>query len=176
MGAPLVYVNQVGATDEMLFDGGSFALDRAGKALGRLPFFKPAFGVVDDRPRLDRARLRARARTRAPTEIEILHRALVSGIREYFARTGFQPAIVGLSGGIDSAVVATLAAQALGSGERARRRDAEPVLLRAIASPTPRRWRGKLGIKLEVRPIKFVFSHALARVGRGQRGACARGA
>lgn len=156
---PLIYVNQVGATDEILFDGGSFALTSEGEMIGRLPQFKSSFGVLnlfEDGSEWESPAAEGRE-DEAPEEIEILARALVTGIREYFARTGFKTAVLGLSGGIDSAVVATLAVQGLGR---------ENVL--GVAMPSQYSsahslqdaeiLARNLGIRLEVRPIKFMYS------------------
>ena len=167
LGAPLLYVNQVGATDEVLFDGASFGVDRTGALRGRLPFFKPAFGIYDVAKGVWES---PEAREdNAPAEIEILHRGLVSGIREYFARSGFRTAILGLSGGIDSAVVGVLAAQALG-----------PENVLGVAMPSQYSSAGsltdaetlatRLGIRFEVKPIKFAFATMTRDLseGRGQ--------
>jgi NAD+ synthase (glutamine-hydrolysing) len=178
LGAPLVYVNQVGANDEVLFDGGSFACDSRGALIGRLPQFRTSFGVVDIDVGGERGPLKsgrwefpapAEREDEAPAEIEVLSRALVTGIRDYFERTGFKTAILGLSGGIDSAVVATLAARAIGarnvlglampsqhsSGHSLE--DAE-VLAR------------NLGINFEVRPIKFLYSQLVRELSEGRAG------
>ncbi len=156
---PLLYVNQVGATDEILFDGGSFALDAHGDCLGRLPVFKTSFGVIDflekkegwESPSPDNRE------DELPSDIEILSRGLITGIREYFTRTGFKQAVIGLSGGIDSAVVAVLAAHALG-----------PKNILGVAMPSQfssshsledaEILAKNLGLGFEVRPIKFSFS------------------
>jgi NAD+ synthase (glutamine-hydrolysing) len=160
LGVPLVYVNQVGATDEILFDGGSFALNSMGALVGRLPVFRTAFGVLDVRsdaswltPGLDGRE------DGEPSEMDWLCRGLVTGIREYFVRTGFKTAVIGLSGGIDSAVVAVLAAQALG-----------PERVLAVAMPSQyssghsmedaESLAKSLGIHFEARPIKFLFAAA----------------
>lgn len=160
LGAPLVYVNQMGATDEILFDGGSFALSSGGELIGRLPLFRTSFGVLEVDPRAGSGRFldspRDEREDDPPAEIEILLRALVTGIREYFHRTGFKSAILGLSGGIDSALVAALASRALG-----------PTNVLGVAMPS--RYSSShsledaeilarnLGIGFEVRPIKFLF-------------------
>jgi len=158
--APLVYVNQIGATDEILFDGGSFALDAGGNLLGRLPLFKNSFGIVSvlggESDGFESPKKEDRE-DESPEDIEVLTRGLVVGVREYFSRTGFKTAILGLSGGIDSAVVATLAVQALGQ---------KNVL--GVAMPSQyssghsledaEKLAQNLGIGFEVRPIKFLFS------------------
>ncbi len=102
-----IYVNQVGANDELIFDGGSFALNESGKVLGALPTFTESVQTID-------RHLTLPTDFESINEIESLHQALVLGIRDYFRKTGFDTAILGLSGGIDSAVVACLAAEALG--------------------------------------------------------------
>jgi NAD+ synthase (glutamine-hydrolysing) len=168
---PLIYVNQVGATDEILFDGASFALDAQGSLIGRLPFFKNAFGVIaiEKQSGTYEQPVPKEREDLPPSEIEILSRGLVVGIREYFKRTGFKKAILGLSGGIDSAVVGTLAVQALG---------AENVL--GVAMPSQyssghsmedaQILAQNLGIRLEVKPIKFLFSTALREIAENRGG------
>jgi NAD+ synthase (glutamine-hydrolysing) len=106
---PLVYVNHVGAQTELLFDGGSMALDQQGNILKTLGYFHEDFAVVD----FNAARAKKTANAFPPQEQRI-HDALVMGIRDYFLKLGFQKAILGLSGGIDSAVTLALAAEALG--------------------------------------------------------------
>lgn len=159
VGAPLVYVNQTGATDEILFDGAAFAMDRTGKTVGRLHAFKPAFGVLDTDKMIWASPAKGEREDDPPAEIEILKRALVTGIREYFGRTGFKKAVIGLSGGIDSAVVATLAADAIGAGN---------VL--GVGMPSQYSSSHSLGdaeqlaknlaMPFEVLPIKFLFATA----------------
>jgi predicted amidohydrolase len=99
VGVPLVYVNSFGATDEVLFDGASFALTREGQVLGRLVSFEGAHGLLDWNPgtaHLNWEEPGSLQREDSPVaEIEILRRALVCGIREYFKRTGFKDAILG---------------------------------------------------------------------------------
>jgi len=157
--APLVYLNQVGATDEILFDGASFALNADGSLIGRLPSFKTSFGLLemDGGEGLFESPDATSREDDSPSEIEVLERALVTGIREYFSRTGFKTAILGLSGGIDSAVVAALAVQALG-----------PKQVLGVAMPSQYSsshsledaeiLAKNLGIGFEVRPIKFQYS------------------
>ncbi len=109
---PLVYVNHVGAQTELLFDGGSLVLDDKGSPVHELRYFEEDFRVVD----MDH--LNANSPTLQPvqvSEIALIHDALVMGIRNYFGKLGFRQAIVGLSGGIDSAVTSVLAAEALGA-------------------------------------------------------------
>ncbi len=105
---PIVYVNQVGANDELIFDGCSMAFDAAGNLLAQGKDFQEDLVVFD---------LPGPARLDCPpprTGIASVHAALVLGLRDYAGKCGFKTAVLGLSGGIDSAVVAVLAAEALG--------------------------------------------------------------
>jgi NAD+ synthetase len=106
---PIVFVNQVGGNDELVFDGASFVVDPRGRIHAQLPMFEPAFAVVD--LPLDGEPVEFED----PTPVAQLEGALVLGIRDYFAKQGLPPgAVIGLSGGVDSAVTAHLAALALG--------------------------------------------------------------
>jgi NAD+ synthase (glutamine-hydrolysing) len=110
---PLFYVNHVGAQTELLFDGGSLVLNSKGKTFDELSYFKEDFKVYD----LDEVNSKKPVAFIETERIEIedIHDALVMGIRNYFQKLGFTNAILGLSGGIDSALTAALAAEALGS-------------------------------------------------------------
>ncbi len=105
---PLVYVNQVGANTELIFDGGSLAVDASGKILNRLKYFEEDLQYVDFTSATSTEVMDE------PSSIALIHDALVLGIRDYFAKLGFKKAILGLSGGVDSALVLYLATQALG--------------------------------------------------------------
>ncbi|MGB8991619.1 MAG: NAD+ synthase [Desulfobaccales bacterium] len=105
---PLVYVNQVGGNDELIFDGRSLALDPAGEAIAVLPGFAEAVATVD----LAQPGVPGRYVPAEP--IASVHDALVLGLRDYLRKCGFSQAVVGLSGGVDSAVTCCLAAAALG--------------------------------------------------------------
>jgi len=107
---PLVYVNQVGGQDELIFDGASFVADSQGDIVFRAEEFKEQISVLEfdgNNPVTS---------TRAPlyNEISSEYQALVLGIKDYVRKNGFQGAILGLSGGIDSALVLALAVDALG--------------------------------------------------------------
>jgi len=102
----LIYVNLVGGQDEVVFDGGSFVFDSKGRQIFQAPHFREGLYVVDlDHPKPVRPKLLS--------DIAEVRKALVLGIRDYVRKNGFEKVIVGLSGGIDSAVVAALAAEAL---------------------------------------------------------------
>ncbi|GMT43518.1 MAG: NAD+ synthase [bacterium] len=102
----LIYVNTVGANDEIVFDGRSFVIDN-GKPVKICPAFKEGCFIYDS----DKSEIVLPQRT----EIEDIYNALILGLSDYCKKTGFRKVIVGLSGGIDSAVTAAIAAAALGS-------------------------------------------------------------
>lgn len=107
---PVVYVQHAGAQTELIFDGGSLVMNRKGDVTHQLRFFEEDFLVVDSST-LDTL---PACPPDTSTPISRIHDALVLGIRDYFAKMGFRKAILGLSGGIDSAIVLVLAARALG--------------------------------------------------------------
>jgi NAD+ synthase (glutamine-hydrolysing) len=104
---PMVYVNQVGAQTELIFDGGSVVVDEKGNTVEQLEFFEEEVRVIDTDTMQPQAKINHEA-------VSLIHDALVLGIRDYFAKLGFKKAILGLSGGIDSALVLCLAVEALG--------------------------------------------------------------
>lgn len=106
---PLVYVNQVGAQTELIFDGGSMVANAEGEIITQLSFFEEEVRVVDiAEPQLTLSGVDL-------PEMAQIRKALVLGIKDYFSRLGFTKAILGLSGGVDSALVLALAAEALGA-------------------------------------------------------------
>jgi NAD+ synthase (glutamine-hydrolysing) len=106
-GVAVAVANQVGANDEILFDGSSLLWSKAGQLLARAPSFEEALVYAD----LERGGSIAEVASSADAA---LHRALVMGVRDYAKKCGFRRAVLGLSGGIDSALTAALAADALG--------------------------------------------------------------
>jgi NAD+ synthase (glutamine-hydrolysing) len=109
---PLVYVNAVGGQDELVFDGGSFALNSHGKLLMAMPQFETGLGLVSVSPsgELEHGQI-------APTQtVEAqAYQALVLGVRDYVNKNRFPGVIIGLSGGVDSALVLAIAVDALGA-------------------------------------------------------------
>ncbi len=112
---PLLYVNQVGAQTDILFDGGSLIYDASGKMLQEAKFFEEDLIWCE----FDATNNISVKQTNVPykikTPIELIHDALVMGIRDYFLKQNFKKAILGFSGGIDSAIVFALAVKALGN-------------------------------------------------------------
>ncbi len=105
---PIYYCNQVGAQTEIIFDGGSLVIDEKGNVVEEFQYFNEQISNINlekmDSLQIDICKLK----------IEFIHDALILGIRDYFQKMNFKKAILGLSGGIDSALVLYLAAQALG--------------------------------------------------------------
>jgi NAD+ synthase (glutamine-hydrolysing) len=108
---PLVYVNQTGAHTDVIFDGGSMFIDRDGEVIEELAFFREEIKVIDWVADGKYGHQTPKVRNE---DIEMIHRALISGLRDYFHKSGFKKAVLGLSGGIDSALVNALAVEALG--------------------------------------------------------------
>jgi NAD+ synthase (glutamine-hydrolysing) len=107
---PVIYVNQQGGNTDLVFDGGSMVVNPKGNIVEQLPLFSEDIRIID----LQNLDTENKA-TPLPSHISMIHEALVSGIHDYFTKSGFSKAVLGLSGGIDSAVTAVLACRALGS-------------------------------------------------------------
>jgi len=108
---PVISVNQTGANTELIFDGASILVNSKGEIFKRLPFFEERVETYDYDEINSTVNLREENRQGI---ISLIHKALVTGIRDYFSKTGLKSAIIGLSGGIDSAVCLCLAVEALG--------------------------------------------------------------
>jgi NAD+ synthase (glutamine-hydrolysing) len=112
---PLLYVNHVGAQTELIFDGGSLVFDNKGILIDELPYFEEhvAYYTLNNKNELTFEH-QSTLKTERESDIEQIHKGIILGIKDYFHKSGFKQAILGLSGGIDSAVVCALAAEALG--------------------------------------------------------------
>ncbi len=122
---PLAYLNMTGAQDDQVFDGGSFVLNRRGELALQMPAFENATEIVSFRRETEGWRAADGNKATLPDEWEQDYRAMVESVREYLAKSGFSRVLVGLSGGVDSALVATIAADAVG-----------PDLLRCVMMPS----------------------------------------
>ncbi|MEM8630588.1 MAG: NAD+ synthase [Pseudomonadota bacterium] len=111
---PLVYLNLVGGQDDQVFDGGSFVLNEGGELAARMPVFDEALQHVDFVLEAGRWLAARGAIAPQPDTWEQDYRAMVESLRDYLGKSGFQKVLLGLSGGIDSALVATIAADAIG--------------------------------------------------------------
>lgn len=115
-GCPIIYANQVGANDDLIFDGTSMVFNRRGQVVGRLPSFQTGLTVMDYNL-TQRDFQPATVYPLPPTENEAIWSALVQGVRDYAHKCGFTKAVIGLSGGIDSALVLAIATAALGKDQ-----------------------------------------------------------
>jgi NAD+ synthase (glutamine-hydrolysing) len=150
---PMIYVNQVGSQTEIIFDGGSMVVSPDGSIFEEMPYWEETVKTFQ----LDEILKGERNVEQAKEKIPLIHDALVLGIQDYFRKLGFKQAILGLSGGIDSAVVAVLAARALGEDN-----------VRAVLMPSQfssdhsvndaRELAINLGIQYDVIPIEPVFN------------------
>lgn len=109
-GLPVFYINHSGAQTEIIFDGGSLVMSPNGKVFEELPYFEECVRTYD----LAEVEAGKTSNVQPKNKMALIHDALVMGIRDYFGKLGLKKAILGLSGGIDSAVTAVLAARALG--------------------------------------------------------------
>lgn len=130
-GLPILYVNQVGGQDSLVFDGGSYVMDRAGLVIAQAGFCECDFDITLERGQdggvdLRRGDVLGMLPNGYPDEPEAMYRALVLGLRDYVNKNGFPGVVLGMSGGIDSALSAAVAVDALG---------ADRVLLVRMPSP-----------------------------------------
>ena len=156
----IIYANQYGANDELIFDGNSFALTPSGRVAARAAAFAEDLLLVD-------TAAAARPLPAVPhDETGEVRAALTLGIRDYFRKMGFSKAVLGLSGGIDSAVVAALAADALGPGNvTGVLMPSEYTSRRSVADAL--RTAANLGISTRTVPIKGVYRAFLKELAAG---------
>ncbi len=126
-GLPMIFVNQVGGQDELVFDGASFVLDAGCNLRAQLPSFEPSLTVTEWRRGDDDIWACADSLLTPPENaMEPIYRAVTLGLRDYVEKNGFPGVIIGLSGGIDSAISAAIAVDALG-----------PARVRCVMMPSP---------------------------------------
>jgi NAD+ synthase (glutamine-hydrolysing) len=146
---PIVYVNQIGGNDSLIFDGNSFFVNSKGSFNSFADGFKEDFVIVD---------IDTKNKKIVPEEngIEDIRKALVLGIRDYFNKCGFKSAVLGLSGGIDSALTAALAVQALGA-DKVTGITMPSVYSSKGSIDDSQRLARNLGIRIEEIAIKDIF-------------------
>jgi len=160
VGRPLLYAHLVGGQDEVVFDGASFALDAQGEVTARAPAFEPDLLMLD----LDAAGTACGEISPVPELEAQAWAALVTGVRDYLGKNGFPGAIIGLSGGVDSALVLALAVDAIGADQ-----------VRTVMMPSPytadiswidaREMATNLGVRYDeiaIEPMFQAFRGALA--------------
>jgi NAD+ synthase len=113
-GLPLVYLNLIGGQDDQVFDGGSFAMNPGGRLMAQLPFFDEHVRTIDVRRTAEGWRFAPSELAPVPEPWALDYRAMVEATRDYVVKSGFSKVLLGLSGGIDSAIVAVVAVDALG--------------------------------------------------------------
>ena len=114
---PLAYVNQIGGQDELVFDGGSFVMNPDGALAHLLPFWREAIVVTTWEKGHDGYRCVGEASWDEPPRLDAIYRAMMLGLRDYVRKNGFRGVVLGLSGGIDSALTAAVAVDALGADQ-----------------------------------------------------------
>ena len=169
-GLATLYVNMVGGQDELLFDGGSLVLDGQGKVVHQAPMFESSLSVAEFVAGENFASLPGEMTT-LPEATAAIYQALVLGTRDYVSKHGFPGVVLGLSGGIDSALVLSIAVDALGADR-----------VRAVMMPTrytsdmslqdAREQAVLLGVPYDVLPIEPIYEATvgvLAEVFRGHK-------
>ena len=112
---PVFYCNNAGAQTELIFDGGSLVVDAKGNLIDEFPYFKEGLHSFEIKNDNTVALINPKEKIKNTTnEIELIHDAIICGIKDYFRKLGFKQAILGLSGGVDSALTLYFAVQALG--------------------------------------------------------------
>ena len=162
--AAVVLVNQVGANDSLIFDGSSFAVNAGGEVLAEAAAFREDFVVVDTAAESSRlaatlptaARQSSRSAADRSIDIEETWNALVLGTRDYVRKTGFRKVLIGLSGGIDSALVAAIAAEALGA-ENVRGLGMPSEFSSEGSVSDSEQLAQNLGIRFDTLPIRSVY-------------------
>jgi len=153
-GIPVIYVNQVGGNDQLVFDGSSFALDAEGRPIASAASFQEDLVIVDTTTG------KGEHHATLPDEPDAVYEALVLGTRDYLSKCGFKRVLIGLSGGIDSSLTAAIAVDAVGK---------ENVI--GVAMPGPfssdhsitdaKAMAESLNIRFEVAPIKTTYEKFL---------------
>ena len=123
---PLVYLNMIGAQDDQVFDGGTFALNRGGDLAIKLPLFEECLEHISLQETDEGWIILKGDFAKVPCDKELDYCAMVTGLRDYCSKSGFEKVVLGLSGGIDSALVAVIASDAIG-----------PENVRSIMLPSP---------------------------------------
>jgi NAD+ synthase (glutamine-hydrolysing) len=165
-GLPIVYVNLAGGQDELVFDGGSMALGREGELVYRAPFFAEALELLEVEAG---GRIVPGHVTPAPELVDGVYRALVLGVADYVNKHSFPGVVLGLSGGVDSALTLAVAVDALGP-ERVRAVMMPSRFTSQMSLEDAEQQARTMGVRYEVVSIEPIFEgarQALAEVFRG---------
>jgi NAD+ synthase (glutamine-hydrolysing) len=156
---PIFYVNHVGAQTDIIFDGGSLVINKNQKVVMELPYFKEQLKIVDlediDQVKEDHKQIKEK--------IPLIKQALITGIKDYFGKIGFHSAVLGLSGGLDSAVTTVLAVEALGK-ENVRVLLMPSQFSSEHSVEDARQLAENLGIQYDIIPIKSIYDSYLNKL------------
>lgn len=150
---PMFYTNNVGAQTDVIFDGGSIVMSPDGLVFDEMPYFEECLRVYE----LAEVQQGGRSVEQPKEKITLIHDALVVGIRDYFRKLGFKKAILGLSGGIDSAVTAVLAARKPWGRKTCGYCSCPASSVAATPWTMPANWPKNLEIQYDIVPIRPIF-------------------
>jgi len=165
-GCPLIYLNQVGGQDELVFDGGSFVVDAQGEMVERLAFFEEEvreLGIENRESRKMTLQI-PDSRLPVPDSYSLLYRAMQTGLRDYVNKNGFPGVVIGLSGGIDSALTAVVCVDALGA-DRVHCVMLPSPYTSQISLDDAAELAGNLGVRYDILPISPGMEAAEAMLG-----------
>lgn len=156
---PLFYNNLVGAQTEILFDGGSLVFSPDGEVFDELPYFDECLRYYD----LEEVRNGGQHREQPKDKVALIHDGIIMGIRNYFGKLGLKQAVLGLSGGIDSAITAVLATRALGK-ENVRVLSLPSHFSSTHSVVDAQELAQNLGIRFDQIPIEPLYNQFLAQL------------
>jgi NAD+ synthase (glutamine-hydrolysing) len=162
-GVPLIYLNTVGGQDELVFDGGSMVLDAEGEVCFRAPAFEEGLYLVDLEATASSVDVVKSTVADYLSLEQSVYKALVAGTRDYVDKHGFPGVVIGLSGGIDSALVLTVACDALGP-ERVRAVMMPFRYTSAISQEDAAKQAATLGVQYDVIPIEPIYAATLQQL------------
>jgi len=154
---PIIYVNQVGGQDELVFDGGSFAMNADGEVMVQAPEFEEALTPVEILCQAGSVAVVPGLQAPLYEDEARVYKALIQGVRDYISKNGFPGVLLGLSGGIDSALTLAVAVDALGA------ENVEAVMMpylytAQISLEDAQKQAQTLGVKYSVKPIEPMFN------------------
>ena len=162
-GIPVLYVNHVGGQDELVFDGGSFAMDAVGDIVYRAPLFEERMDCLVLEGVASGVVLRPGPVSELPARIQRTYQALVLGTRDYVLNHGFPGVIIGLSGGIDSALVLAIACDAIGA-EKVRAVQMPFRYTSTMSQEDSAKQAATFGIQYDVIPIEPMYEATIRQL------------
>ena len=162
-GVPVVYVNHVGGQDELVFDGGSFVMDASGEIAYRAPSFEESMHTIVLEGTARGVRPAPGRVAKADDTVGRVYRALVLGTRDYVSNHGFPGVIIGLSGGIDSALVLAIACDAIGA-DRVRAVQMPFRYTSTVSQEDSAKQAGMFDIQYDVIPIESMYEATIKQL------------